>query len=312
MVEVIPIQRRTNVLKPSRIQCLVQCPTINLTAGCAHQCVYCYARGYKSYPGEGRVLWYENTLDKLKREFPLKRKPPSLVYFSTSCDVFQPVPEILAMAHEIFCYLLERGVSIAFLTKGLIPDSFMNLFQKNSSLIEAQMDLLSTRRSIQETFEPFAASPGDRIRQAKQLKSYGIDVRIRLDPILPGFTDDEENIVDLCSSLSGIGIDRIVLNALFLRRAIRNSLSRLREGNASFHRIQMAFMQSVRLNIQAGDSSVEALSKPHRKSIYDRIAQIAKGFGIQAIVCSCKNPDLSDHYCGIAGDRPPEHFLFPL
>ena len=49
-------------------------PTINLTAGCLHDCVYRYIRGYRNYPGESRIVLYEDTLERLRDE--LRRALP--------------------------------------------------------------------------------------------------------------------------------------------------------------------------------------------------------------------------------------------
>jgi len=46
MTEVIRAERKAAVLTPSSLACLTHVPTVNLTAGCAHECHYCYARGY--------------------------------------------------------------------------------------------------------------------------------------------------------------------------------------------------------------------------------------------------------------------------
>ena len=98
MTKVICLERKSAVLTPSSLACLARVPTVNLTAGCAHECWYCYARGYLTHPGEGKVAFYTNTLQKLREELPRKRKKPAMVYFSPSSDPFQPVPEVLDMA----------------------------------------------------------------------------------------------------------------------------------------------------------------------------------------------------------------------
>ena len=98
MTQVIRTERKSAVLAPSGLACLAHVPTVNLTAGCAHECGYCYARGYLTHPGEGKVRFYTNTLAKLREELPRKRKKPATVYFSPSSDPFQPVPEVLKMA----------------------------------------------------------------------------------------------------------------------------------------------------------------------------------------------------------------------
>ena len=76
MVEVILRQRRSAVLTPSALPCLRDVATVNLTAGCAHACLYCYARSYLSHPGDGTVVLYTNTLESIKRELGRKRSPP--------------------------------------------------------------------------------------------------------------------------------------------------------------------------------------------------------------------------------------------
>src|SRR3990170_2663694 len=109
MTEVIKAQRKAAVLAPSQLACLSKLPTINLTAGCAHECLYCYARGYSQHPGQGKVALYANTLEQLREELPRKRRRPESVYFSPSSDIFQPVPEVLDLGYDVFHYLFEAG-----------------------------------------------------------------------------------------------------------------------------------------------------------------------------------------------------------
>src|SRR4030042_4215592 len=122
MVNVTRIDRKSAILSPSSLACLTHIPAVNLTSGCAHDCLYCYARGYSVFPGENKVVVYENTLDKMKNELLRKRIKPQAVYFSPSSDIFQPVPEVLELSHSILELLLSKDIGIALLTKGLIPD----------------------------------------------------------------------------------------------------------------------------------------------------------------------------------------------
>ena len=94
MVEVKMVKRKSHVLSPSGLDCLAHIPTVNVSNGCAHGCLYCYTRGYSIYPGEEKIEVYENLLEKLKKELPRKKRRPRAVYFSPSSDVFQPVPEM--------------------------------------------------------------------------------------------------------------------------------------------------------------------------------------------------------------------------
>ena len=202
MTEVIKAQRKAAVLAPSQLACLSKLPTINLTAGCAHECLYCYAHSYSQNPGQGRVTLYENTLDKLRDELPRKRKRPKSVYFSPSSDVFQPVPEVLDLAYDVFEYLFSSGIGVVFLTKGQIPDRHMSLLCANASLVQAGIGLTTLKAELLEIFEPRTAPPQLRLLQSETLVEAGVQTRIRLDPILPGLMDDVEGLEELLEAIS--------------------------------------------------------------------------------------------------------------
>lgn len=108
--------RKGPVLIPSSLPCLGDMSTLNVTEGCAHGCTYCYARGYSSYPGEGRVVLIENLPELVRTELARKGRRPRRGYFSPSRDAFQPLPEIQAITYGTMATLLEAGVEVAFLT----------------------------------------------------------------------------------------------------------------------------------------------------------------------------------------------------
>ena len=168
MTEVIHVARKSAVLTPSSLACLRHVPTVNLTAGCAHECRYCYARGYLTHPGEGKVGFYTNTLAKLQAELPRKRKTPATVYFSPSSDPFQPVPEVLDMAYDVFRFLLESGIGVTFVTKGLIPDRHRDLLAAHAPLVQGRIGVTTLDPAVAAAFEPHAAPPDVRLAQASR------------------------------------------------------------------------------------------------------------------------------------------------
>jgi DNA repair photolyase len=282
-------------------------PTLNLTAGCAHGCLYCYTRGYSTYPGEQQVHVYANTLVRLREELQRKRKTPLAVYFSPSSDLFQPVPEVLDLAYEVMRFLFERGIGVAFLTKGAIPDRHMALLRAHPRLVRAQMGLTTLDAGILHTFEPNAAHPEMRLEQTRALVDAGIPTEVRLDPILPGITDTAECLHPLCRKIAATGVRRIALGVLFLRPAVLQSLKR---HLGASHLLFAHFEQVIRLSIHAERSVVFALPSEKRRLIYERVGEIAQQCGINIAVCGCKNPDLRAGTCNIAGTWPQEESLF--
>ena len=305
MTEVIRTERKAAVLTPSSLACLSRVPTVNLTAGCAHECHYCYARGYQTHPGVGKVRFYTNTLAKLKEELPRKRKKPAMVYFSPSSDPFQPIPEVLKMTYDVFRFLLESEIGVAFVTKGRIPEQHRDLLAAHAPLVQGRIGLITLDPETTAIFEPAAPAPEVRIAQAAALIGADIPVEARLDPILPGVTDDPDCLESLCAALARIGVRKIAASVLFLRPAVTGSLRRYVKDKRTLNRMLDCFAGAESLAIHAGASRVIALPASARLEIMQRLASIAQRYRMDVLVCACKNPDISNGSCHISGRWPP-------
>jgi len=304
MVTVIKAERKSAVLTPSSLACLSIMPTINLTAGCLHDCIYCYIRGYSNYPGESAIVLYENTLDKLRDELRRRRAKPHAVYFSPSSDLFQPAQEVLELSHAVLEFLFGQGIGVAFLTKGAIPDDTMRLLIAHAELARAQIGLVTLDEHISQTFEPHAASPEARLQQLKDLITGGVPAEARIDPILPTLTDSPDSLDKHFAALAQAGVRRAAAGVLFLRpiifRALRKNVSAqemLGPLLSAYQDGQQALMRGSPLPIQSAPSKV-------RGEIFDRVRRAAEAHGIELSVCACKNADLARGSCNIAGTWP--------
>jgi DNA repair photolyase len=304
MVTLIKADRKSAVLIPSSIACLSRMAAINLTSGCAHGCVYCYARGYSAHPGEDKVVLYRDTLDKLKEELAHKRKRPQAVYFSPSSDLFQPVPEVLELGYRILELLFSRDIGVAFLSKGHIQDKTMSLLLSHPDKVKAQIGIITLDEDIQRMFEPNAASPGIRIEQIAKLVAGGITTEARLDPVLPGLTDSKDALRQLFSALAKVGVKRAAVSALFLRPSVVGSLKRNIRDREVLHRLLNFYGDARRMAIHAERSSVIALPSVVRDELYTQISLAAKEHGVELSICSCKNPDIAHGTCNIGGTWP--------
>ena len=299
------LPRKSAVLSSSSLACLSGVSSINLTSSCAHGCVYCYSCGYSSRPTEGTVVVYSNLFEKLKDELARKRKKPETVYFSPSSDLFQPIPEVLQTGYDIIEFLLWKNLNVAFVTKGVIPEAHFELFRKHPTRIQAQIGLISTDKNILAQFEPNAATLETRLEQIRKLTEAGIPVTVRLDPIIPGITDDDETFDQVCKAVADAGVKTIAASVLFLRPAIKESLQRNIANPKILQRIMSRFSGAKRLAIHADRSSVMAIPREDRESIFKRLFTIGEKYGLHLHVCGCKNPDLpSDMFsknCHLSG-----------
>jgi len=301
MVELVGVNRKSVVLSASSLACIKDMPAINLTSGCAHGCVYCYARGYSTYPGDNRVVIYENTLEQVKKELATKRKQPLAVYFSPSSDIFQPVPQVKELGYSILEFLLFRNIGISFLTKGTIPDKTMILLLNNADKVRAQIGIITPDDDIRHKFEPNTASIGKRLKQMKRLVAGGISVEARLMPILPGITDTSELLNRLFQMIADAGVKQAAISTLFLRPGIINSLKRLVPDTQSVNYLLDLYKSSGRIPVHAAHSSVIYLPRSNRKIIYSRVKQVAGRYSIAISICGCMNPDIGGT-CNIGGN----------
>jgi hypothetical protein len=227
------------------------------------------------------------------------------VYFSPSSDPFQPVPEVLEMAYDVFRFLLESGIGVAFVTKGRIPEPHRNLLAAHAPLVQGRIGLITLDPRIAAAFEPRAAMPAVRLAQAAELIAAGVPVEARLDPVLPGVTDGADCLGSLCAALAGIGVRKVAASVLFLRPAVTGSLRRHVADKLMLNRMLDCFAGGAPLPIHAGNSRVLALPAAARLGIMERLKSIAHRYGLEVLVCACKNPDISSGSCHISGRWPP-------
>ncbi|HOZ49891.1 MAG TPA: radical SAM protein [Candidatus Hydrogenedentes bacterium] len=298
------VHRKSAVLTPSDLPCLKGVCSVNISSGCAHECVYCYSRSYSQAPPEGTVRFYANALEKMKAEWPRKRKKPERVYFCPSSDLFQPVPEILAAAYEMLAFILEQGARVAITTKGRIPERHLTLLSEDADRVHVQVGLTTHRDDACALLEPHAAPVSARIAQAKRLREAGVAVKLRVAPILPGVTDDDETLCALCEIAAQCGIMEVVINTLHLRPAIRRSLER-KLPPEMLHRLFARYENAEPLRV-SGRYSQTPLPAGERMALFKRAKRIAEQHGLRAYVCGCMNPDISKERCFLAGEDAGE------
>ncbi len=303
MTLLVRAKRKSAVLTPSALPCLSKVPTINLTAGCLHGRLYCYARSYRQYPGEGRIILYANTLDLLQDELARRRTKPKAVYFSPSSDLFQPAPEVLELAEAIIRFLLDQGIGVSFVSKGHIPNHLLDLVCENASLVRSQIGIISLAASFAALFEPGAASPGRRLWQLERLVEAGIPAEARIDPIIPTVTDDFETLGSLFAALARVGVRRAAIDALFLRPAIVFSLQRSVRDRQTLRRLLAEFPEGRRAS-EGYQTYTCKLPRERRLELFERTAQTAMEHGVEVVVCACENPDIARGSCNITGDHP--------
>ena len=297
MIPVKRVERRTKVLKKPAFGCLKGVPSVNLTRGCLHRCVYCYARVFPETPSR-EVHLYDNLVTRLADELSRSKRRgtlPAVVTFSTASDLFQPHPEILAVAFEALKLLLNHGITISFLTKGHITKEFWDLFRDFPDLVRPRFGLVSLSLTYHGHFEPYTASPFLRLKQMEKAASLGLKPAARVDPIIPYVTDKEEQIYSLLRHLKNAGVEEVATSYLVLRPKVVQQMKR--ELPPALWALILAPYRGMPW-VQVITSATTKLVNPElRKKGYRLFREIGQALGLKVRVCGCKNPDLPFEEC---------------
>jgi DNA repair photolyase len=298
-VKLVEIDRKSPVLSRTRFGCLQEVFTLNITRGCEFACVYCYARGYPDAPPLGEVHLFRNLPEKLTRELdsPRRRNPVLWVAFNTASDSFQMHPRIQDVTYRAMEALLHRGIGLSFLTKGYVPDRFLRLFSQRPELVKARIGLVSLEDSYRDLFEPKAASAKQRLDTLERLRATGVEVEVRVDPIIPFYTDRPEEIRQLLETLALKGVRSITLSYLHLRPAVLEQLRRELPPK-EFRLLESCFAAQPWTEVGTSTRS-KLVPRPLRQRGYRRFQEIAQEFGLRVRICACKNPDMEAHRCSI-------------
>jgi len=311
MAGLITKNRISNILTPSQIRCLSKIPTVNITSGCFHNCIYCYAKGYSQYPGDGKVILFDNTADKLKQELVRKRKMPQAVYFCPSCDPFQPVSEILDQTYKTMGILLDARIGVQFVTKAIVPQNFIKLFARCSNLVCGQIGLTSADDSIRKIFEPDTANVSEKLATMKNLVEIGVTTGARAVPLVYGIMDSDQALSDLFSAVIKTGVKEVAVNYLFLRSAIKESIKRSISDKELLSGMLNPYRNGVKLPIGLKNSFGVTLPKEIREKAFTRIRNIAEDFGLSVHICGCENSDITSEFCNITRlSKPSQLTLF--
>jgi DNA repair photolyase len=301
MVEVIGRERKPPILTPSSLPCLKNVATINVTEGCALGCKYCYIQGYSHYPGAGRVILYANTPEVVASELEHKRKKPQRVYFSPSSDAFQYLPQVQEVSLRTMAVLLDAGIEIAFLTKGLITRPFLELFADHVERVFAQIGITTLDRGLWRRFEPRTAPPHMRVAAIEALVRLGVHTTARLDPLIPGITDSEDNLLPLLRVLSQAGIREAAASYLFLRPRFARRIQALISADAAAKTGQPPWLYQEFADGSGGGTMLPADERAKRLA---RLETLGHSVGIRIRACRCKNPEFAAETCGITGPIP--------
>jgi len=202
---------------------------VNCYSGCAHACVYCYARFATrfTHPREdwGKFVDVkENAVQVLAKE--VKRRRVAQVMLSSVCDAWQPVESKTLLTRQCLELLVQHRYPIRALTKNALAARDLNLMALGADT-HFGVTVTTLDPNLARLIEPGASAPQARLELLQTAKSKGLKTYAFLGPLMPHLSDTERNITGLLKAVKDIGVDYFYIDKLNLRYGVWPALLKL-------------------------------------------------------------------------------------
>ena len=171
---------------------------INPYIGCAHACIYCYARFMKKFTGH-KESWGSFVDVKINAPDLIlgntdKYKSKSIIMGSVT-DSYNPVERKYKITRKILEKLAPFQPNLEIITKSDLILRDIDLLKKFKN-IGVAVSLSFLDEKIRKQLEPLASPAENRINILKQLHKAGIKTVVFISPIFPEITDWQKVISD--------------------------------------------------------------------------------------------------------------------
>lgn len=203
--------------------------SLNPYRGCAHDCVYCYARATHAYldlhPEDfARVLFVKTNLpERLSEELRRPSWRRERVAVGTATDPYQPIEGRFRITRRCLEVFARARSPISLVTKGTMVLRDLDVLQDLTASAGATVcvSVPTIDREIWRRTEPGTPPPAQRLRVLERLVSGGIHAGVLLAPLLPGLSASPEQIEKTVRAAADHGAAFIGAGLLHLEPGIR-------------------------------------------------------------------------------------------
>jgi len=173
---------------------------LNPYVGCAHACIYCYARAYTRYKEVSRrwgevVYIKENLLSILSKE--LRRYRPGKVGVSTITDAYQPIEAEEKITRRAIKMLVEHGFRVSIQTKSTLVLRDLDIISSKPAFFDVGFTITTMNDEKARIIEPHSPPPSERAEALRAIASRNIATWVFLGPIIPLFNDTVDDIAEI-------------------------------------------------------------------------------------------------------------------
>jgi len=297
------LARRLRAIKPfdPYHSPLCTCPpklTLNVYTGCGMECFYCYTSTYawgrwgrdsdKWGPRKDLLAGIEHDLALLESAGPPLTNLPVVV--SLSSDPYPDTPRVsekaLCLTRRCLQMLANAGKTVLLQTKSDMLMRDLDVLSPRRSLIG--MTITTADDALAARMEPYAPPPSRRIAALAEASRRGFDTLCRIDPLVPGVTDDAGSLRPLVAMLCDAGVPHVVASTFKKRWD-------------SAQRFAAAFPEAAEATASLFEPKLvhgySYLNEPTRRVMLERLRDIAHEHGLAFTCCREGMAEMNDTCC---------------
>lgn len=159
---------------------------LNLYAGCAHGCEYCFAPAatFKKREVFARPRARVGIIKQVQKDAVRLHGDPRQVLLSFTTDPYQPIEAEEGLTRQALKILKENNISATILTKGGLRATKDFDILANMPGSEFAVTLTTDNEEESRRWEPGAALPSERIKSLKLAKGAELRTWISFEPVI--------------------------------------------------------------------------------------------------------------------------------
>ena len=321
-MDIYRVSRKSRALGTGIPRCVSGTGThsLNVVRGCLMACAYCSWRALPSSPADNELYIYQDIAEQLREELDRMDRSghrPPLILLNTGSDCFMGLGEVDRIATDCIALLLRRRIPVQITTKGTMPRDLIALLARHADLVQVQTSVPAASEAFYARFEPIAPGLDARLGMLRTLAAAGLDVRVRIEPLIPTENDSEQELEEILRAVYRVGVRRVSAAYLQMRLGVEKRLS-ARIGPMRTNLISQWYRREVPSARPIREDARERTDilppRAHRLEAYRILWKLARTLGMGMSICGCRNPDIHGGACysvpaGTPGVRAPKKQL---
>jgi DNA repair photolyase len=204
--------------------------SLNPYMGCVHRCTFCYVRAFEERAerpsGEAYGLSIRvkvNVAEVLRCELARKSWDGGSVAIGAATDPYQPAEGRYRLTRSCLEALAAAANSFHIVTRGplIVRDVDVLADAARQAAVSVSFSVPTLDDDVWRRTEPGTAPPRQRLRALSVLREAGIDAGVAVAPVLPGISDQPEQLAEVVRAARDAGATNVWASVVNLRPGTR-------------------------------------------------------------------------------------------